>query len=240
VEGLLNKRPGIEDEWADVIYERYKTCHKVRQPLGTITIRFLRSRCCKQATMQQHADFPSPPGTPRPVNGGAADHLRGMAMPSISLPSTFGGLVDLSRQSSPRTVVYGDPMIGLPGKPLPDGWDPILGECGWTPETCGFQEHYGELLVLRAEVFGLNTQTTEFQGEMARRHHLPFEILSDAEFKLCDALRLPTVEVNGMRLLEPLTLIIRGGRIEHVFYPVFPLNESADQVVQWLTAHPLT
>ena len=189
--------------------------------------------------MEQHAVFTLPPDPPRPVNDGAADHLGGMAIPNISLPSTFGGLVDLSRLSSPRTVVYCYPMTHVPGNLLPREWDRIPGEDGCAPETCGFQEHYGELLELKAEVFGLSTQTTEYQNEMAGRRHLPFEILSDAEFKFYDALRLPTVEVKGMRLLKRLTLIIRGGRIEHVFYPVFPPNESADQVVQWLTGHPI-
>ena len=189
--------------------------------------------------MEQHAVFTLPPDPPRPVNDGAADHLEGMAIPNISLPSTFGGLVDLSRLSSPRTVIYCYPMTYVPGKPLPPGWDSMPGEDECTHETCGFQEHYGELLELKAEVFGLSTQTTEYQHEMAGRRHLPFEILSDAEFKFCDALRLPTVDVKGMRLLKRLTLIIRGGRIEHVFYPVFPPNESADQVVQWLTGHSI-
>ena len=161
-------------------------------------------------------------------------------MPSIHLPSTFGGLVDLSQQNSPRTVVCCYPMIASPEGPLPNGSDRIPKEQGWTLETSGFQEHYGELLVLDAEVFGLSTQPPKDQDEVARRLHLPFEILSDAEFKLCAALRLPTFEVNGMRFLEPLTLIIRDGRIEHVFYPVLPPNERAEDVVRWLTANPVS
>ena len=190
--------------------------------------------------MEQHAVFTLPPDPPRPVNDGAADHLEGMAIPNISLPSTFGGLVDLSRLSSPRTVVYCYSMTYVPGKPLSPGCESIPEEDECTPETSGFQEHYGELLDLKAEVFGLSTQTTEHQIEMADRRHLPFEILSDAEFRFCDALRLPTVEVNGIRVLKHLTLIIRGGRIEYVFYPVFPPNQSADQVVRWLTGHQIS
>jgi peroxiredoxin len=89
-------------------------------------------------------------------------------------------------------------------------------------------------LQLKADVFGLSTQTSEYQLEMAERLHVPFEILSDADFKLCEALRLPTFEAGGMRLVKRLTLIVRDGRIEHVFYPVFPPNESADQVLRWL------
>lgn len=190
--------------------------------------------------MRPNPDSASTPETLRPVDSGAANHLGGMVMPSIQLSSTFGGLVDLSHQNSPRTVVCCYPMLALPEEPLPQGWDRIPEERGWMPETCGFQEHYGELLALNADVFGLSTQPPKDQDAVARRLHLPFEILSDAEFKLCDVLRLPTFEVNGMRLLEPLTLIIRGGRIEHVFYPVFPPNERADQVVRWLTAHPIS
>ncbi len=105
------------------------------------------------------------------------------------------------------------------------------------PGARGFRDRHQELLQLKAAVFGLSAQTTEYQLEMAGRLHLPFEILSDAEFKLCAALRLPTFEVDGMRLLKRLTLIVRGGQIEHVLYPVFPPNESADQVLRWLRSN---
>jgi peroxiredoxin len=130
-------------------------------------------------------------------------------------------------------------MTGVPGKPLPEGWDLIPGARGCTPQTCGFRDHHQELVELQVQVFGISTQTTEYQREMARRLQLPFEILTDAEFKLCDRLRLPTFEVDGMRLLRRLTMIVRGGRIEHVFYPVFPPNESAEQVLRWLRKHPI-
>jgi peroxiredoxin len=130
-------------------------------------------------------------------------------------------------------------MTGVPGKPLPEGWDMIPGARGCTPQTCGFRDHHQELLQLRAEVFGLSTQTTEYQLEMVRRLHVPFEVLSDAEFRLCKALCLPTFEVEGMRLLKRLTLIVHAGHIEQVFYPVFPPNQSADQVLRWLRANPL-
>jgi len=190
-------------------------------------------------TMQQQTDFPLPPDLPRPVDDGAADHLVGLRMPRISLPSTAGGMVDLSNLSVPRTVIYCYPMTGVPGKPLPEGWDMIPGARGCTPQTCGFRDHFRELAALKAEVFGFSTQTSEYQREMAQRLHLPFQILSDAEFKLCNALRLPTFEASGMRLVKRLTLIVRGGRIEQVFYPVFPPNESADQVIRWLKANPI-
>ena len=136
-------------------------------------------------------------------------------------------------------MIYCYPMTGVPGKPLPEGWDAIPGARGCTPQTCSFRDHHQDLSRLRADVFGISTQTTEYQREMADRLHLPFEMLSDAEFKLCEALRLPTFEVNGMRLVKRLTIIVRSGRIEHVFYPVFPPNESAEEVLRWVRSNPI-
>jgi peroxiredoxin len=188
---------------------------------------------------QQHIDFPLPPDLPKPVDDGAAEHLIGMPIPPISLRSTGDRIVELGRLSAPRTVIYCYPMTGVPGKPLPEGWDLIPGARGCTPQTCGFRDHYQDLKDRKAEVFGLSTQTTEYQQEMANRLHLPFEVLSDSEFRLSNALRLPTFEVDGVRLLKRLTMIVRGSKIEHVFYPVFPPNESADQVIHWLEAHRL-
>ena len=127
----------------------------------------------------------------------------------------------------------------MPGSALIAGWDSIPGARGCTPQACDFREHHAEISALEAQVFGLSTQTTEYQRELVTRLQLPFEILSDAEFKFCDALRLPTFEAGGMRLLKRLTLILRDGRIEQVFYPVFPPNESAGEAIRWLTAHPL-
>ena len=180
-----------------------------------------------------------PPDLPRPVDDGACDHLPGLHVPSIRLPSTAGRVVDLAALSAPRTVIYCYPRTGRPGEPSPDGWDAIPGARGCTPQTCAFRDHHRELAELGAEVYGLSTQTTDYQREMARRLHLPFEVLSDADFALIDALRLPTFEAGGMRLVKRLTLIVREGRIEHVFYPAFPPNESAEQVIRWLERHPL-
>ena len=182
-------------------------------------------------------DFPLPPNLPEPIDDGAAAHLCGLPLPSLLLPSTQGRRVDLSALTAPRTVVYCYPMTGQPGQALPEGWDLIPGARGCTPQTCGFRDHYLELSALHTEVFGLSTQSTEYQQEMAQRLHLPFEILSDAGHGLCNALRLPTFQVNGQRLLKRLTMIIRNGRIEQVFYPVFPPDASADQIVRWLRAH---
>lgn len=161
-------------------------------------------------------------------------------MPQLSLPSITGRAVDLSDLRAPRTVLYCYPRTGVPGKPLPEGWDGIPGARGCTPQACGIRDHHQELLELQSDVFGVSTQTTEYQREMACRLHLPFEILSDAEFKLCAALRLPVFEVDGMRLMKRITLVVRGGRIEQVFYPVFPPDESAEQLLRWLRSHPIS
>ncbi len=178
--------------------------------------------------------FPLPADLPMPVDDGKCAHLTGMRVPAIGLPSTSGRVVDLGKLTAPWTVIYCYPMTGVPGKPLPEGWDLIPGARGCTPQTCGFRDRYHELAALGAEVFGLSTQTTEYQREMVERLHVPFEVLSDAEFAFCDALHLPTFEVKGMRLVKRLTMVIRKGMIEKVFYPVFPPNESAEQVIGWL------
>ena len=188
----------------------------------------------------KQTDFPLPPDLPRPADDGAAKHLEGMRMPEIVLPATDGKTIDLSKLTASRTVLYFYPMTGVPGTPLPDGWDLIPGARGCTPQASAFRDHFQELTQLKTDVFGCSTQTTAYQSEMAHRLGLPFAILSDAEFRLCDALRLPTFEVEGVRLLKRLTLIIRDGRIEHVFYPVFPSNENASEVLLWLRSHPIS
>jgi peroxiredoxin len=189
--------------------------------------------------MPEQQDFPLPSNLPVPIKDGAASHLRNLPVPKISLHSTSGRLVNLSSIVSSRTVLYCYPMTGVPGKPLPEGWDLIPGARGCTPQTCGFRDRFGEFSSLKTRIYGLSTQTTDYQKEMVNRLRVPFEVLSDADFKFCDALRLPTFEVEGTRLLKRLTLILREGRIEEVFYPVFPPNESAQQALEWLRKHPL-
>lgn len=179
-----------------------------------------------------------PEGLPVPEDDGACDHLPGSPMPAISLPSTAGRQVDLRALPGPRTVLYAYPRTGVPGEALIEGWDAIPGARGCTPQACVFRDHAAELAGLGATVFGLSTQTTAFQRELVERLHLPFEILSDAEFRLTEALRLPTFEADGVRLLKRLTLVVRDGTIEQVFYPVFPPTESAETVVRWLDGHP--
>jgi len=189
--------------------------------------------------MEQQADFPLPADLPKPSDDGAAKHLIGLRMPKILLRSTSAQIVDVSDLHALRTVIYCYPMTGVPGKPLPEGWDLIPGARGCTPQTCGFRDHYQELAALHADVFGVSTQTPEYQREMAQRLHIPFEILSDESFELCDALQLPTFETSGVRLFKRLTLIVKAGRIEQVFYPVFPPDKSVDEVLRWLRAQTI-
>ncbi len=177
---------------------------------------------------------------PAPVDDGACAHLLALAMPRLRLASTAGGMVDLAELSAPRTVLYCCPRTGQPGQALPSGWDAIPGARGCTPQSCGFRDHHAELRALGADVYGISTQPTDYQEEMVARLHLPFAVHSDADCALADALMLPTFPVDGMRLIERLTLIVRDGRIETVFYPVFPPDRSAATVVEWLESNPTT
>lgn len=177
--------------------------------------------------------FPLPPNLPKPIDDGACRHLPGKHLPLVILPSTAGRMVNMGALTAARTVIFCYPT-GVPGKALPEGWDSIPGARGCTPQACGFRDHYRQFRELGADVFGLSTQTTEYQKEMAERLHLPFEVLSDSEFKLCNALTLPTFIVDSMRLIKRLTLVVEHDLINAVFYPVFPPNEDAEQVINWL------
>jgi peroxiredoxin len=178
-----------------------------------------------------------PPELPVPVDDGAADHLRGARVPDIALPSTDGRHVSLAASGDARVVVYAYPRTGRPGEtPLVADWDLIPGARGCTPESCGFRDHHSELRTEGAVVFGLSTQETAYQQELVGRLALPFPILSDAELKLTRAWRLPTFEAAGQTLLRRLTLVIRDGRVEHLWYPVFPPDRHAEEVLAWLRA----
>ncbi len=176
-----------------------------------------------------------PSGLPVPEDDGAADHLRGMRMPGVSLHSTGGRDVDVANLGDRRTVLYAYPRTGRQDRPVPAGWDAIPGARGCTPESCGFRDHFAEISALGAGVYGLSTQDTDYQREAVERLHLPFELLSDSEFALTDALRLPTFDFEGVRLLKRLTLVVRAGQAEHVFYPVFPPDRHAEEVLTWLS-----
>ena len=189
--------------------------------------------------MQTDNIYTLPERLPVPVDDGACDHLRGAALPSIALQATSGAAVDLSREGSPWVVVYCYPRTGRPGQePIGgvDAWKAIPGVRGCTPQSCAYRDHHAELEALGATVYGLSAQDTEYQSEAVERLHLPFPLLSDARFALARALRLPTFEVGGFELIKRLTLIARSGRIEKVFYPVFPPDADAERVVAWLTA----
>ena len=181
-----------------------------------------------------------PADLPVPVDDGAANHLPGLALPPITLASTAGGTVSLDTLGAdrPRTVLYVYPMTGRPGADLPDGWDSIPGARGCTPESCGFRDHHRDLAAAGAAVYGLSTQSTAEQAEAAERLNLPFPLLSDHETLLAQPpLRLPSFEAGGIARYRRLTLVIAGGRIEHVFYPVFPPDTHAAQVLAWLQKH---
>lgn len=179
-----------------------------------------------------------PNDLPAPEDDGAADHLPGLQMPAVALYGTAGSRVSLDDLGPRRTVLYIYPLSGRPGVDLPDGWDAIPGARGCTPEACGFRDHHADLLAAgAAAVFGLSSQSTDYQAEFAERLHLPFEILSDAGLEVADALRLPTFTADGRRLYHRLTLVVSDGRIEHAFYPIFPPDEHAAEVLGWLRGH---
>lgn len=178
-----------------------------------------------------------PADLPVPVDDGAADHLPGAPLPPLRLPSTAGREVDLSDPRRGLTVVYLYPHTGGPDRDPQgglDAWNAIPGARGCTPQNCAYRDHAQELAELGAQVFGLSTQTTDYQREMVERLHLPFEVLSDADLAFAKALRLPTFEFAGETFLKRLTLFVEGGRIVHCFYPVFPPDRDVLRVVAWL------
>jgi peroxiredoxin len=175
-----------------------------------------------------------PEDLPVPDDDGACDHLAGTIVSSVSLRSTAGRFVDLARLPG-RTVVYCYPRTGQPDADPPSGWNQIPGARGCTPQACAFRDHYRELQSLGANVFGLSTQDTAYQREAVDRLDLPFELLSDERLAFASALRLPTFEVDSMILIKRLTLIISDRRIDKVFYPVFPPDANAEEVITWLT-----
>jgi peroxiredoxin (alkyl hydroperoxide reductase subunit C) len=177
---------------------------------------------------------------PAPEDDGAAAHLVGMTIPPISLLATNDTSVVLSELKG-RVVVFGYPRTGEPGRvSLVDDWDMIPGARGCTPQTCAFRDLFAELKAAGARhVFGLSTQSNAYQTEMAARLHLPFPVLSDDNLELVQALDLPTMEVADLTLIKRLALIIDDARITHVFYPVFPPDRNAGDVLAWLKANPV-
>jgi peroxiredoxin len=191
-------------------------------------------RSARRRRLSDTADLSAlPEGLPPPQDDGAAAHLPGLRLPDVSLASTRGGPVSLSGFQS-LTVLYFYPMTGRPGIALLDGWDSIPGARGCTPEACGFRDKHAELLAAGTTVYGVSSQPVEEQKEAVARLRLPFPLLSDERLQTADALRLPTFEVDGRRLFKRLTLIVQRGKIQHVFYPVFPPDQHAQEVLNWL------
>jgi peroxiredoxin len=176
-----------------------------------------------------------PADLPVPTDDGASNHLPGLRLPSVPLRSTDGDMVNLATLPG-TTVVYAYPRTGEPDRDVPAGWNDIPGARGCTPQSCGFRDHHTELQALGARVFGLSTQDTDYQREAVERLHLPFPILSDRQLTFTGALRLPTFDFEGNTLLKRITLVIVDGTIVKVFYPVFPPDKNAEEVIAWLTA----
>jgi peroxiredoxin len=191
-----------------------------------------------RAGVGPHDPLTLPADLPRPLDDGAADHLHGTQLPHVVLVDTDGQHIDLAALAG-RTLVYAYPRTGRPGQePLVDDWDLIPGARGCTPQACDFRDHHAELTQLGTRVFGLSTQDSAYQAEAVERLHLPFALLSDEHLALTTALRLPTFTAAGQQLLRRLTLLVRDGVVEHVWYPVFPPHTHAAVVVAWLGAHP--
>lgn len=181
-----------------------------------------------------------PDTIPIPKDDGLCEHLFGKVLSSITLNATSGEMVDLSNEGHSCTVVFCYPGTGCPDQEPPGGaaaWNSIPGARGCTPQSCSYRDHFKAIEALGTKVFGLSTQNTEYQLEAVQRLHLQFPLLSDTRLNMLRALRLPTFICTGLELIKRLTLIIRAGKIEHVFYPVFPPNKDAKQAIEWLSSH---
>ena len=186
--------------------------------------------------MANIVDTPDWSRIPPPADDGAVRHLQGVRLPPAPLQATTGERIDLSACRG-RSVVYIYPRTGRPDVPNPDGWDMIPGARGCTPQSCAFRDHFAELRQLGVDqLYGLSTQDTAYQQEAAARLHLPFPLLSDKRLEFATALGLPTFEAGGMTLLKRCTLVVDDGRVTHVFYPVFPPDRNASDVIAWLSA----
>jgi peroxiredoxin len=175
-----------------------------------------------------------PADLPVPEDDGAADHLAGRALPELRLPSTVGDSLNLAEAASGRLVAYMYPRTGVPGEPSPAGWDDIPGARGCTPQSCAYRDALAEFSALGADVIGISAQSPAEQREFAEREHVPFPLLSDTGLRLAETLALPTFEVEGMALYKRLTFVAEAGAIVKAFYPVFPPDRDAAEVLGWL------
>ena len=180
-----------------------------------------------------------PPDLPVPVDDGAADHLRGAAVPALALAATSGRVVDLAGLARQPAVLFFYPRTGQAGKSAGRDWDLIPGARGCTPQSCGFRDLHAEFRALGVTVAGVSTQTTEYQREFVERNHVPFDLLSDAELRLTHALKLPTFDfavpgIGPSTLIKRMAWYLEDGRIARVWYPVFPPDKNAEVVLGWL------
>jgi peroxiredoxin len=175
-----------------------------------------------------------PPDLPVPEDDGAADHLAGLDVPAIALPSTLGGSLDLAEAARGCLVAYVYPRTGTPGQPLPEGWNEFPGARGCTPQSCAYRDSLAEFSALGADVLGISAQGPTEQREFAEREHIPFPLLSDGGLRLTATIRLPTFEIAGMTLYKRLTFVAVEGAIAKTFYPVFPPDRDAADVLRWL------
>jgi len=189
--------------------------------------------------MAERDVYTLPPGLPVPVDDGAADHLRGAAVPALALQATSGRVVDLAVLARQPAVLFFYPRTGQAGKSAGRDWDLIPGARGCTPQSCGFRDLHAEFGALGVTVAGVSTQTTAYQREFVERNHVPFDLLSDAELRLTHALTLPTFEfpvpgIGPATLIRRMAWYLESGRIAHVWYPVFPPGKNAEVVLAWL------
>jgi len=175
-----------------------------------------------------------PTNLPKPSNDGACDHLLGISIPDISLPTQNGNLLKIKRLDTFRLVIFCFPMTGHPDRPLPDNWDIIPGARGCTPQICSFRNNYDELIKQNALPIGLSTQSTEDLKEMTTRLHVPFDVVSDQLLSFTSGLRLPTFSINDKKFIKRLTLIVDQSVIKHAFYPIFPPDLHIFEVLNWL------
>jgi peroxiredoxin len=178
-----------------------------------------------------HDPYVLPEGLPVPVDDGAADHLSGSSLPDLVLPSSHGAV-----NVADFDVLYVYPRSGRPGREMLPGWDEIPGARGCTPQSCAFRDHYSELRALGVRVAGLSAQSLDDQLEFAKRNAMPFPVISDEWLDLARDPGLPTFDVEGLTLYKRLALVSDGGRIVKVFYPVFPPDRNARDVLDWLAA----
>jgi peroxiredoxin len=182
-----------------------------------------------------------PPNLPAPVDDGAARHLPGRLLPKLTLTATDGSRVALDQVTSDRWVLFVYPSTGIPGEPIPDGWNEIPGARGCSQEACSFRDSLGALRAQGiARVLGLSSDPTENQRVLVERFHLPYPLLSDPLLSLAGELELPTFSARDRRFYRRLTMIVTGARIEHVFYPIFPPDTHVSEILGWLNAHPMS